>query len=127
MTRKALLISSNQTTFNLRHVIRCQRAKITKLRFTPDNITNVNTLIVHIDQLSTNTLTSVNNHVPYFFMIPFVNNNLVLSYTNDQYRSWDFEYPTELILNNLIVSLYNESGQLITMNNSNLILEILFE
>ena len=128
MKRKSFIITSNQTSFVLRNVIRFKRCKICKMRFTPDNITGVQSILLNIDGISTNTfLNSSGNYIQYFFMVPFVNNNFASSYSNDLTDTWDYNSSIEKAINSLIITVTNESGVPITMNNSNLIIELLFE
>lgn len=107
--------------------MRFKKAKVVKFKFLPDNITNVNLINLSIDNMNQNQI--INNGVvySYFWCIPFVNSNNVSSFSTDVTDTWDYENDHEQIHSQFIIYLRNETGQLITMNNSNVTIEILFE
>lgn len=120
-------MTSNQVIINLNRRIRFKKAKIVKFRFFPDNLTNVNLINLSIDDMNQNQI--INNGIvhSYFWIAPFVNNNNVVSFSSDTSDFWDYENETEQIHSQFVIYIRNETGQLITMNNSNALIEILFE
>jgi len=125
--RISIQMTSNQVIINLNRRIRFKKAKIVKFRFFPDNLTNVNLINLSIDDMNQNQI--INNGIvhSYFWIAPFVNNNNVVSFSSDTSDFWDYENETEQIHSQFVIYIRNETGQLITMNNSNALIEILFE
>lgn len=127
MIRRTFIITANQSSFVLQNIIRFRKAKVVKFRLIPDNI-NTNCICINISGLSENNILSTTGiYTSYFFMIPFVNNNSAPSYTNDVSDTWDVSYEYDKILNRADISITNENGALLTLNNSQIVMEILFE
>lgn len=125
--RISIQTTSNQIIINLNQRLRFRKAKVVKFKFLPDNITNVNLINLSIDNMNQNQV--INNGVvySYFWCIPFVNSNAASAFSSDTSDLWDYENTQEQIHSQFIIYLRNESGQLITMNNSNVTIEILFD
>jgi hypothetical protein len=60
-------------------------------------------------------------------MIPFVNNAVVPSYSNDLIDTWDFKNNNGVILNKFVIRITNENGALLNLNNSSIVMELLLE
>ena len=126
--RLGFLITSNQITINLHRHVRCTKIKVTKFKLTPDNLAANAICINIINIFSSNAIITPDNHcTSYFFMLPFINNNNVHSYSNDVVDTWDFKSVNELVLNKFIITITDENGTLLTFNNSNIVMELLFE
>lgn len=123
--RVSFMLTSNTATIPLSSHISFNRMKIVKFRMIPDNI-NTNAILIQIASLDTNCYVSQNNRVSYTFMIPFTNNSNFAVYSNDLTDTWDITVNNWTI-NKLDVRVINESGQLLTLNNSNIIIELMFE
>lgn len=123
--RVSFMINSNTTSIPLSSHIPFTKMKISKFRMIPDNITT-NAILVQIALLDHHYYVSQNNRVSYTFLIPFTNNNNMITYTNDLTDTWDM-INHNIPINKLDIRICNENGQLLTFNNSNIIMEILFE
>lgn len=119
------MLTSNTATIPLSTHIPFTKMKITKFRMIPDNITT-NAIIIQIAMLDNHYYVSQNNRVSYTFLIPFTNNSNFVVYSNDLIDTWD-NISHNIPINKLDIRVCNESGQLLTLNNSNIIMEILFE
>lgn len=117
------MLTSNTATIPLSSHIAFSRMKIVKFRMIPDNITT-NAIIIQIGSLDKHFYVSQSNRVSYTFLIPFINNNNIASYSNDLIDTWDI--TQNMMINKLDIRVCNENGQLLTFNNSNIIIEILF-
>lgn len=123
--RVSFMLTSNSSTIPLSTHILLSKMKVTKFRMSPDNITT-NAILIQIAMLDNHYYVSQNNRVSYTFMIPFTNNNNFIVYSNDLTDTWD-KIGHNIPINKLDIRVCNESGQLLTLNNSNIIMEILFE
>lgn len=124
--RRTIITSTNSATINLNTNFYFSKVKVTKFTFIPDNI-NARMICLNINHMNVNTINSnTGSNVSYFFAIPFVNNNNVVSYTNDLMDIFDVSYPNDINLNKLEMRVTNENGDLLTFNNSSLIFELLF-
>lgn len=124
--RLSFVLSSNNATINLNNYTHYKRIKVTKFRMIPDTVT-ANAICFQIMGIDSNFIVSSTVCNSYFFMIPFLNNLNVLSYSNDLRDTWDYVSDTEKVINKLDIRITNESGQLLTINNSNIIIELLIE
>lgn len=123
--RRTIITTANSATINLNTNYHFSKAKITKFMFIPDNI-NARMICININQMNANTINTNNgSNVSYFFAIPFVNNNNVVSYTNDVMDTFDVSYFNQINLNKLEMRITDENGNLLTFNNSTLIFELL--
>ena len=104
--RLSFLLNSNNTTINLNKFEKVKRAKLTKLRFLPDNITT-NMICIQVDGLNMNQIISSSIVSSYFFMIPFVNNNSIPYYSNDLNDTWDFVNENGVIINKFVIRITN--------------------
>ena len=120
------MLNTNNTTINLSKYEHVRRLKITKFLFVPDNV-NTNMILLNINGLNSHSYVSNTGVVSYVFMIPFVNNNNSPSYSNDLNDTWDYENPNGCIFNKLEIRLTNETGQLLTINASRILVELLIE
>lgn len=125
MPRFTIVLNTNSTSIVLNSYMRVGRSKITKFRMIPDNITS-NVICVQIEQLNTNNIIG-NGNVGYFFMLPFINNTSSPIYNNDLGESWDYTSSHDVILNKIALRITDERGNLITLNNSSIVLELLLE
>ena len=92
----------------------------------PDNITT-SAICVQLMGLDTNSIVSSTVSNSYFFMIPFFNNNNVVAYSNDLQDLWDYSVEHIQTINKIDIKITNESGQLLTINNSNIVMELLIQ
>lgn len=120
----AVTLTGNITTIILHSYQMIRKAKLTKFRMIPDNIT-ANIICVNIEGLNSNQIVSNTSVASYFFSIPFLNNNNASFFSNDVTDTWDYENPNGIELNKLVISITNETGQLLTLNNSSICLELL--
>lgn len=124
MTKRSFILTANQTSIPLKYPINVCRVKVCKFMLSPENLTDVRAILLRINELDNNALISNNTYIGYTFCIPFVSNNFALSYTNDIQGSWDYEYVLPKLLNSFTISICNETGALLTMNNSYCVVEI---
>ena len=126
MQRRTIISTVNSTIINLNTNFNFSKVKVTKFTFIPDNI-NARLICLNINHMNVNTINSnTGGHTSYFFCVPFINNNNVVSYTNDLMDTFDVSYPNEINLNKIEMRITNENGDLLVMNNSTLIFEMLF-
>lgn len=124
--RISFVLTSNNTTINLNRYVSFTRVKVTKFRMIPDTIT-ASAICFQIMGLDSNSIVSSTVCNSYLFMMPFVNNNNVLFYSNDLRDLWDYSVENHNTLNKLDIRITNESGQLLSINNSNIVIELLIE
>lgn len=126
--RYSVILNSNSSTVEINKYEFVYKAKITKFLLVPDNINNnVDMICVQIDGLNGNYAIANRVICNYFFMIPFFNNNNSPSYSNDLTDTWDFISNNGILLNKFVIRITDENGNLLTLNNSRIIIEIMFE
>lgn len=120
------MLSSNNFTLNLNKYESVRRLKVTKFLFVPDNV-NTNLILLNINGLNGHAYISNSGIASYLFMVPFINNNNSPSYTNDLNDKWDYVNLNGCLLNKLDIKLTDETGQLLAINGSRIIVELLIE
>lgn len=121
--KKTFIITQNLVDISISDAKVIHRAKVTKLKLIPVNIT-ANAIVITIYGLSNNTITTSNGRTQsYFFMIPFTNNNNMVIFSSTISDSWDYD-GAPITLNKLIISVTDENGLGINLTGTSMVLEL---